>query len=497
MRSIIVSFLVLVPAQDDAVKKAVEDFKAKIKDAKSVQEKALAIQALSNVEPRDPAYAKEIGRFLAATSADIHFILPTTAIDALVKYRGAAPAAQAIVAALPAYKRIPYVYHRLLPALGRVGHESAFPTFEEMIRGRDAGDAVKAVEGVREMPAGPAVEFLFRQHEWVEKEKPNASDKQKPVLDKVGPEITSAIQDLSGEKYPFNEMLIWWKKRGADFKKKSAEKEAELANAPRAPEPPGLPPLKILEVLCNEGNGSSAANTGSSSVHYPVAQLSPGPKWVDNPAYQAGKALDFGPKPGPHALDLPGALEHLRNLKSFTVTGWINCRDLAEGPGGNRLVSWYHKDREGVDLSVRSDGGLQLGVNQWADASSAKSPPGQIPVADETAKDGLRNNWRFFAVSYDSGLAAGHAKFYAGSATGDATLAGAADCNRGPVGAKFAPALSIGNVNPAARGAGDRAFRGILDEIRIFGSTLDGSGALALERLVEVQNRQARPTAKK
>ena len=497
MRFILFSLVLLLPSQDDAVKKAVEDFKAKIKDAKSVQEKALAIQAFSNVEPRDPAFAKEIGRFLGATSSDIHFLLPTTAIDALVKFRGCAPAAQAIIAALPGYRKTPYVYSRLLPALGKVGHDSAFPTFEEMIRGRDPGDAVRAVDGVREMPTGTAIEFLFRQHEWVEKEKPNASDKQKPALDKVGPEITTAIQELSGEKYPFNEMLIWWKRRGADFKKKSAEKEAELAKAPRAPEPPGLPPLKIFEILCSEGNGASAANTGSSSVHYPAALVAPGPKWVDNPVYQAGKALDFGPKPGPHALDIVGSLEHLRNLKSFTITGWINCRDLVEGPGGNRLVSWYHKDREGVDLSLRSDGGLQLGVNQWADASSAKSPPGQIPVADETAKDGLRLNWRFFAVTYDSGVAAGHAKFYVGSAAEDAKLAGPADCNRGPVGAKFAPALSIGNVNPAARGTGDRAFRGILDEVRIFGSALDGSGALALDRIVEVQNRQAKTTAKK
>ncbi len=505
MRSIVLSLLFLAPSsldvarggQDDPVKKAVEDFKARIKDAKSVQEKALAIRALSNLEPRDPACAKEIGRFLGATSSDLHLLLPTTAIDALSKFRGSAAAAQAILAALPGYKRTPYIYPRLLAALGEVGHESAFPTFEEMIRGRDPNDAVRAVAAVREMPAGPAVEFLFRQNEWVEKERPNASDKQKPVLDKVAPEITKAIQDLTGEKYPFNEMIIWWRKRGADFKKKSAEKEAELAKAPRDPEPPGLPPLRIFEFRMSEGKGTGAANTGSSSVRYPAAQVAPGPKWVDNPVYQAGKALDFGAKPGPHAIDVPGALEHLRHLKSFTITGWINCRDLAEGPGGNRLVSWYHKDREGVDLALRSDGGLQLGVNQWADASSAKSPPGQIPVADETAKDGLRLNWRFFAVTYDSGVAAGHAKFYVGSSAADATLAGAADCNRGPVGAKFAPALSIGNVNPAARGTGDRAFRGIVDEIRIFGSAHDGGGALALDQIVEVQNRAAKPTAKK
>ena len=37
--------------------------------------------------------------------------------------------------------------------------------------------------------------------------------------------------------------------------------------------------------------------------------------------------------------------------------------------------------------------------------------------------------------------------------------------------------------------APERSYRGILDEIRIYGSTLDGSGALPLEALVKVMNR--------
>ena len=37
--------------------------------------------------------------------------------------------------------------------------------------------------------------------------------------------------------------------------------------------------------------------------------------------------------------------------------------------------------------------------------------------------------------------------------------------------------------------APERSYRGILDEIRIYGSTLDGSGALPLEELIKIQNR--------
>jgi hypothetical protein len=50
--------------------------------------------------------------------------------------------------------------------------------------------------------------------------------------------------------------------------------------------------------------------------------------------------------------------------------------------------------------------------------------------------------------------------------------------------------LSIGNLPPMFRAmAPERTYRGILDEIRIYGSTLDGSGALPLEDLIKIQNR--------
>ena len=34
------------------------------------------------------------------------------------------------------------------------------------------------------------------------------------------------------------------------------------------------------------------------------------------------------------------------------------------------------------------------------------------------------------------------------------------------------------------------SFHGIIDEVRIFGSTIDGSGALGLEEIIKVQNRE-------
>ena len=81
-------------------------------------------------------------------------------------------------------------------------------------------------------------------------------------------------------------------------------------------------------------------------------------------------------------------------------------------------------------------------------------------------------------------------KFYVAAQNQDPKLINAVDYNRGPSGAKISPQLTIGNVPPMVRPmAPERSYRGILDEIRIFGSTLDGSGALPLEELIKIQNR--------
>ncbi len=158
-------------------------------------------------------------------------------------------------------------------------------------------------------------------------------------------------------------------------------------------------------------------------------------------------------------------------------------------------MSWFNslKVNEGVELVLRGDGSLQLGIGQWADASMAQSKPAVIPLYDTKATNAgteQYEKWRFFAVTYDSGPAKDHVKFYVGTRNADAKLINAADYNRGPSGAKISPQLSVGNVPPLIRPmAPERTYRGILDEIRIYGSTLDGSGALPLEELIKIQNR--------
>jgi hypothetical protein len=103
-------------------------------------------------------------------------------------------------------------------------------------------------------------------------------------------------------------------------------------------------------------------------------------------------------------------------------------------------------------------------------------------------------NWRFFAVTYDSTAPTSHAKIYVGTRDLDAALVVRQDYAMGSTGFRIAAALSIGNAPPAQRQLCPKAsFRGLIDEVRIFGSTRDGSGALSAPAIVLVQSRVPPP----
>ncbi len=493
--------------QDDTAKKAIEEFVAKMKDSKTIQEKALAIQMFGELQPKDKSMVAPVARYLAPGPTDINYILPVMAAEALSKYRGMANASQAMMGVLPAYKKIPYVYNKILLAIGKVGHESAFVLFDEALRGKDANAAVAAIESISEMPPGIAIDKLFSEAERVMKAMEKVSAEAKPFYDKLLPEILKAIKKVCGQPYPtLAELQLWYKKRGQAWREEATAKEKEKASKPTEGFKPGIPPPLLVEFLFKENGGDSPANSGTSCGYFPTGSITKGkPGWSTAVPTNGGpSSLDWGAAPTPGAVDMGGGpgVEHLKGLKSFTITGWVNCKTDKEAPGdklvpaGNRLVSWLNHGKDGVELVHRANGSLQIGINQWADASVATSDPAQVPIVEVNPKDAAaadRANWRFFAVTYNSGTNAGHVKFYFGTMNADPKLNRAVDCDRGSVGPKIGPTLTIGNLNTVSRPmAPERcSFRGVIDEFKIFGSTLDGSGALELPELIKVQNRTA------
>jgi len=238
----------------------------------------------------------------------------------------------------------------------------------------------------------------------------------------------------------------------------------------------------------SENQGRTTANTGTTGETHPTASPTPDwPRWsTDSPAAGDGMSLDFGVKPGEYAVDLGSdAPELMQGLKSFTITGWLNCRSLDVGSGGNRIVHMADTmgSRAGLDLVVEKKGELVLGVNAYPDVSPARSRPNAISVDPKAGKD----NWRFFAVTYDATAAIEQVEFYFGDASHAAELDRSVTYAQGPLGPRTGP-LTIGAFNPTTRtGKGDRLFRGLIDDIRIFGSSTDGAGALSLEQIRDIQ----------
>jgi hypothetical protein len=495
-------------ANEEAGKKAADEFDKKIKELKTVPEKALAILSYGDVEPKDKTMVPPLVRFLNPAPSDLNFVLVTSAAEALGHFRSIPQAAAVLMGALPGYKKNPYVASKISMAIGRIGHESSLTMFDDQLKGTDAEVAVGAIHAIAEFPGQIAVEALFKENARieVERKKQGLKPELKTVYDKVQPEILKAVKSITGQPWPtIAELTIWWNKHSAQFKEDAAKKEKE-----RKPEAPAartsIPPVLLVELLFKENAGTAPANSGASASGFPTATMTPmKPAWTTTCAPNGGPAaVDFGKLDGAYAVDLGGGpgIENLKNLKSFTITGWTICWEVKEGPsdkmagGGNRILSWFNsmKVNEGVELVYRTDGSLQLGIGQWADSSgSARSKPDMIPVYDaKTTNAGSEAyaKWRFFAVTYDSGLASNHVKFYCAAQNADPKLINACDYNRGPSGAKISPTLSIGNLPPMVRPmAPERSYRGILDEIRIYGSTLDGSGALPLEELIRIMNR--------
>jgi hypothetical protein len=245
----------------------------------------------------------------------------------------------------------------------------------------------------------------------------------------------------------------------------------------------------VIELQFNEGQSRTTANTGTSAGAHAIARLTDDRlAWSASAPSGGNGSLDFGADHADRAVELDGGpVAALGGLRSFTLTGWVNCRSAQVGSGGNRIVTAINHGGDGFDLVMTGDGRLQLGVDQWPDGSPAKSSPGRIP-ADAEAPPA---NWRFFAVAYDATRTPAEVKFHFGAPDQPATLDATVPYDRGPVGEDTGP-LAVGHFNiPTRPDHIDRMFRGLIDQIRVYGSRFDRSGAVTLEQIRNIQQGKA------
>jgi hypothetical protein len=172
-------------------------------------------------------------------------------------------------------------------------------------------------------------------------------------------------------------------------------------------------------------------------------------------------------------------------LTAFTISGWLNARDLRVGAGGNRIAfALAAPNGPGFDLVQLASGALRIGINQWPDGANGGGPQSSDGMIPEDPAAGV-DNWVFFAVTYDSAAEFGHVSYYFGSGSQPATLDYQADYDRGPI--VTSGPLTVGNFGSvvAARTAlgpsGSRVFRGLIDELRVHNRALSPEEIVALQ----------------
>lgn len=235
----------------------------------------------------------------------------------------------------------------------------------------------------------------------------------------------------------------------------------------------------------NEGSGDRAANQGSAGD----ASLNlTGPDGNRINGFTVD-AKGVSGTPGDYAFNLTGATgmgatppdstgpagvvgntfachKALSRLSSFTITGWIKP-DVSLASAARIVASSQ------LTLMAGGEDCLMLKVN--GATASAPSDPAYGDVG----------SWIFFAVTYDGTRETGNVVYYVGSRAADSlVVAGTSSLAAGALNS-FKGTVMIGNN--VANGPGARPFKGLMDNIAIYGSRDTAGGVLTKEKIEAIR----------
>lgn len=161
------------------------------------------------------------------------------------------------------------------------------------------------------------------------------------------------------------------------------------------------------------------------------------------------------------------AVSSLNSLQSFTISGWLQTAGTTQLGNFARVLDNYDGSNGFRLRNNNTNGVLELTVQTSSFSSNA------VYTATES--------WFFFAVTYDAITDA--AAFYIGdTATAVSLVNSGSIVLAGSDTGVNTDNLAIGNT-----AGGGRPFDGFLDNIAVYGSTTDGTGALSLSELEAVR----------
>lgn len=244
----------------------------------------------------------------------------------------------------------------------------------------------------------------------------------------------------------------------------------------------------LLEYGFN-GSGTEAANTGYytngltlrnsadalTDLHGAAGSGVSGEAW--DRALCLTNATGMGSGTGPvarHAADL----DLVDTLVSFTASGWYKTSVAGETPAA--YANFINNGSASTGYLIQNNGGTGKALNLNVNNVSGCATP------NNTFADA--NKWVFFAVTYDSTAPANNVRFYRGYRTqaeaGANPLLACVSTNTYTAGASVAESVAfcVGNRQDRAR-----PLRAFMDNIRLYGSKLDGSAALDAEAVAAIR----------
>jgi hypothetical protein len=198
---------------EEAVKRALDEYRQALREAKNPSERAAALWKLAETET-DPRLLPELTRALADAE-----VMRREAMGALSRYRDDEKAAQALVRLLPTNERDPALLEKNLDALGNVGHPATAPAVVRYLKDKNAPVAAAAARALAKMKTPGAIEPLLSAWEEIEaiKDKKAKEDRLKGMQ---GP-LSIALVKLTGQSFATPaEYRVWWIQHRATHKLK-------------------------------------------------------------------------------------------------------------------------------------------------------------------------------------------------------------------------------------------------------------------------------------
>lgn len=187
---------------------------------------------------------------------------------------------------------------------------------------------------------------------------------------------------------------------------------------------------------------------------------SPADRALDLTAVSAMGSTSAGLSPAAKITPNPTTIG---SLASFTLQGWLKTDGTAVI--GNTAYLFHVNNTGMISLRSESAGVLKLYVDG-------------IAVSSDSGAFNAAATWTYFAVTYDGTLTTNSVHFYASRSATEVALVSTHSLNAGAVGSFGTQPMILGNS-----AGGNRPFDGLLDNVRLFGSTVDGSGVLPLADL--------------